>query len=90
MLLYILDFRFQILDDSDDDDDDDGDNDEYEQDLREATHDDAVRVLKNTGGQVMTIAMMMIMTMIMMMIVMMIMAMMMMMIRAAFVKISMT
>ena len=84
MLLYILDFRFQILDDSDDDIDD-GDNDEYEQDLREATHDDAVRVLKNTGGQVMTITMMMIM----MMIVMMIMAMMMMM-HVAFVKISMT
>ena len=25
---------------------------DYDQDLREATHDDAVRVLKNTGGQV--------------------------------------
>ena len=33
-------------------DDNDDDDDEYEQDLREATHDDAVRVLKNTGGQV--------------------------------------
>ena len=40
----------------DDDNYDNADNDDinehYEQDLREATHDDAVRVLKNTGGQV--------------------------------------
>ena len=38
--------------DNSNDDNDDDDDDEYEQDLREATHDDAVRVLKNTGGQV--------------------------------------
>ena len=61
-MLFILDQMEVALEDHDnhednsnddnDDDDDDDDDDEYEQDLREATHDDAVRVLKNTGGQV--------------------------------------
>ena len=57
-MLFILDQMEVALEDHDhhednsNDDNDDDDDDEYEQDLREATHDDAVRVLKNTGGQV--------------------------------------
>ena len=51
-----MDLSTEVHDDDNYDNDDNADNDDinehYGQDLREATHDDAVRVLKNTGGQV--------------------------------------
>ena len=46
---YLIDLSSYIDCDSDGDE---YDVDDFDQDLREATHDDAVRVLKNTGGQV--------------------------------------